>query len=79
MTLTSNEAKVVLKTAIYGMLTELESGTPVAGEHGARFQFVTRIPRERGDVFGLAYLFVSEDEGKMIDLHKAISNLFVDG
>ncbi len=78
MTLTPDEAKDALETAINGMLAELESGQVVSDQHGAMFQFVTRIPRAEGNVFGLAYLFVSEDEPRMIALHQAISNLFVE-
>ena len=74
MALTSAQAKEALKAAINGWLLEVEAQTPVVnGGGGAMFQFVAQIPAVQPKAFALAYMFVSEDEPGMIELHRRLS------
>ncbi len=77
MTLTADEAKEAMKIAIYGMLSQLEAATLVADQHGARFEFVGKRLTGQPKTVAVAYVFVSEDESRMIAIHRAVSDLFV--
>lgn len=73
MTLTQGEVADAMRTAIHGMLAELDAGSPVVDERGGMMQFVMQIPPENGRIFGAAYLFVSEDEATLIELQQKLS------
>lgn len=73
MALTRREVKDAMRTAIHGMLGDLEAGEPVVGERGGMMEFVMQIPPENGRIFGAAFLFVSEDEPTLIELQQRLS------
>ena len=73
MPLTRQEVTDAMRTAIHGMLGDLEAGDPVVGDRGGMMEFVIQIPPENGRIFGAAYLFVSEDEPTLIELKQRLS------
>ena len=73
MTLTADEARTALRTAMLAWADDLETLTPKVSPDGAMAQFVARIPPDQPKVFALSYMFVSEDEQRMIELHRRIS------
>lgn len=77
--LTVDGAKEAMKTAIEGMLVELELGSLVVTSQGASMEYVAAIPAQNPAVFGVAYLFVSQDEGQQIELMRRISGFLATG
>lgn len=73
MALTGPEITDAMRTAIHGMLAQLEAGEPVAHERGGMMEFVMQIPPENGRIFGAAFLFVAEDQATVIELQQRIS------
>ena len=51
----------------------LSAGERVGDERGGMMEFVMQIPPENGRIFGAAYLFVSEDEARLIELQQKLS------
>ena len=73
MALTEPEVREAMRTAIQGMIVELDSGALVVDDRGAKMEYVAQLGPEEPQAFAVAFLFLSDDEAAQAELYRRIS------
>ena len=77
--MTTAEPRAGRRIAIEGMLFELDNSDLIVDERGGMMQYVSAAPTDNPEVFGVAFLFVSEDQSAQVELQQRLSRYIAAG